>query len=89
MPNDIQPSNKRKNNSNNQTLKMKIKKIYQRSCFASEFFTVTSAASAQQRMNIGKISDGTGDLLPGVNVNVNRAVTAPVTDSVGAFSLID
>lgn len=64
-----------------------MKKIYQRLCFASEIFPVTSAALAQQRMTIGIISDGTGNSLPGVNVNVSRTVTATVTDSVGAFSL--
>lgn len=66
-----------------------MKQIYRSLCMASVFFVLLglSIAHAQSRTLTGKISDATGQALPGVNVIKKGTTIGTNTDANGNFSL--
>jgi TonB-linked SusC/RagA family outer membrane protein len=67
---------------------MKMKKIYKRLSFASVLlFLITLTAMAQQKVVTGRVADGTGNPMPGVNVILKGTTTGTSTDVNGNFSI--
>lgn len=66
-----------------------MKKIYRSLCLASVFLCLTAFLTAygQTRVLSGKITDGEGTSLPGVNVIIKGSTTGTSTDADGNFSL--
>jgi TonB-linked SusC/RagA family outer membrane protein len=66
-----------------------IKKIYRSVTFASVIFFLFASVSAQaQKQAItGKISDATGDPVPGVNILIKGTTIGTTTDADGKFTL--
>lgn len=66
-----------------------IKLLYRSACFASVFIWLLGvfAASAQSSLVTGRVTDKTGQGLPGVNVIKKGTTTGTSTDGNGSFSI--
>lgn len=65
-----------------------MKQIYRSVCFALAFLCLTGVITASaQNVVKGKIADGTGQSLPGVNVIIKGTTVGTSTDGDGQFSI--